>query len=134
MTLRDVITILIPVLVAMTSGLYAYLQTKKTTSVEDRKLDLTGYESLNKSQAAEIDRLRNDRSEDQTSHRSEIEELKNKLTAITNRCQNQEDRFNELMLWTRQVARILNDPGVIRILSANDMHIPPPPTWPDAVA
>ena len=42
MTLRDVVTIMVPVLVAVVSGLYAYLQTRKTSNVEDRKLDLSG--------------------------------------------------------------------------------------------
>jgi len=131
MTARDIVTILVPVLVALVSGLYAYMQTRKTSSVEDRKLDLTGYESLNKSQAAEIDRLRADRIEDKDAHRVELEELKKRLAEVRQKCTTQQQRFDDLMAWTRQMTRILNDPGIIRILSATDMHVPPPPTWPD---
>jgi hypothetical protein len=58
MTAKDFVTILVPVMVALISGLYAYLQTRKSSSVEGGKLNLSGYESLNRSQAAEIDRLR----------------------------------------------------------------------------
>jgi hypothetical protein len=131
MTLRDLVTILVPVLVAVVSGLYAYLQTRKTSNVEDRKLDLSGYESLNKSQAAEIDRLRADRLEDQAAHRSEIEELRAKLATANRKAMVRAERLDDLMAWGRQVSRILNDPGIRRILGATDLHVPPMPSWPD---
>jgi hypothetical protein len=133
MTAKDVITILVPVLVAFVSGLYAYLQTRKSSSVEGGKLNLSGYESLNKSQAAEIERLREDRTEDlerfsqqRQADREEIEKLKTRLAE----CETVKDQFDDLMRWTRQVTRIFNDPGIIRILAASDVHLPPPPSWP----
>jgi uncharacterized protein HemX len=130
-TAKDIITILIPVMVALITGLYAYLQTRKTSGVEGQKLNLTSYESLNKSQAEEINRLREDRAEDQKAARAEIEELRGRLAEVSRKCERQGARFEDLMQWTRQVSRILNDPGMIRILSASDVHIPAPPTWPD---
>lgn len=138
MTVKDIVTILVPVMVALISGLYAYLQTRKSSSVEDGKLSLAGYESLNKSQATEIDRIRADREEDRKNFhderirdRAEIDELKQRLREVTRKSEQQSDRFNDLVRWTRQITRIFNDPGLIRILAASDVHIPPPPTWTD---
>jgi hypothetical protein len=128
MPTKDIVTILVPVVVALITALYAYLQTRKTTAVEDGKLSLSRYESLNKSQAEEIDRIRADRAEDDERHRAKIQELEQRLRG----CEQVKDQFDDLMRWTRQVTRIFNDPGIIRILAASDVHLPPPPSWPDA--
>jgi hypothetical protein len=130
MTAKDFVTILVPVMVALISGLYAYLQTRKSSSVEGGKLNLSGYESLNRSQAAEIDRLRADRLEDQERSSARISELERRLNQVTSDCETVKDRFSDLMSWARQVTRIFNDPNISRILAANDVHLPPPPSWP----
>lgn len=138
MMVKDIITILVPIMVALITGAYAYLQTRKTSGMEGQKLNLTSYESLNKSQASEIERLREDRAEDRklfeeerAEDRRQIEELRQRLTTVTEKCDSTTEKFNDLVRWTRQVTRVLNDPGVVRILAATDVHVPPPPTWPD---
>jgi hypothetical protein len=125
MTAKDFVTILVPVMVALISGLYAYLQTRKSSSVEGGKLNLSGYESLNRSQAAEIDRLRADRLEDQERSSARISELERRLNQVTSDCETVKDRFSDLMSWARQVTRIFNDPNISRILAANDVHLHP---------
>jgi cell division protein FtsB len=127
MTPKDFITILVPVMVAVVSGLWAYLQVRKNSSVEGRKVDLSGYESLNKSQAAELERLSKKSDEDE----AEIAKLRKELNEIRDKCDETSFRFNQLSRWTKHVSRIFNDPGIVRILSSSDVHIPPPPSWDD---
>lgn len=127
MTTKDFITILVPVMVAIVSGLWAYLQVRKNSSVESRKVDLSGYESLNKSQAAEIERL----SKEHLNDEEEIKKLRAELNTVRDKCDDTTFKFNQLARWSRHVSRIMSDPGIVRIMAASDVHMPPAPSWDD---
>jgi hypothetical protein len=108
----------VPVLVCLIASFFTYRQavrvSDKTAKTEGRKSDLAEYESLNRAQAAELDRVRADREEDRARY---VERL-----ALV------EQRALSLEQWVEDVVAILRRPQVAAILQDEGVMVPAAPT------
>lgn len=128
----------VPIVVAVVSGAFAYLQARKiadrNASMESRKIDLSEYESLNHALRDEIEKLRGDRIEDSSRHQQEIQKIAQQIRELELRMTNERQRMAEmeqklrrLASWARTTIGILREPDVARLLAAGAVTIPPPP-------
>jgi flagellar motility protein MotE (MotC chaperone) len=85
----QVVALVVPIVVAVVSGAFAYVQARKiadrNASLETRKIDLSEYESLNRALRDEIDKLRTDRVEDANRHREEIARISSEIRDLEER-------------------------------------------------
>lgn len=141
-TVLQVLSIAVPVVVALVGGIIGYRsqarQADRTGEVEGRKLTLAEYEALNKSLAEEIARLRRDRREDEDRLEKRINLLESRLESLeTERRRHLElaerverelhRRIDQHVAWERTVLRILRTPNVGELLANGTIRIPPPP-------
>lgn len=141
-TVLQGLSIAVPLLVAVVGGIFGYRsqakQADRGADVEGRKLTLAEYEALNRSLAAEIDRIRTDRREDEErmqtrlaslEHRLEVLEAERRQHAMladeVERALNR--RIEQHVQWERTVLRILRMPNVAALLESGQIVIPPPP-------
>jgi flagellar motility protein MotE (MotC chaperone) len=134
----QVVALVVPIVVAVVSGAFAYMQARKIADrnarLETRKIDLAEYESLNRALREEIDKLRTDRIEDANQFREEITRVSAEIRNLEERARQEHRRVVELeqmmgrqVAWSQRVLSILREPEVARLLAAGAVVIPPPP-------
>lgn len=141
-SLLQILSIAVPLLVALVGGVFGYRsqarQADRSGDVEGRRLTLAEYEALNKSLAVEIERIRGDRQEDEARFERRIGNLEDRLERLeherreagtladrTERALSR--RIDQHVTWERKVLRILRLPNVAELLAADAIRIPPPP-------
>jgi hypothetical protein len=138
----QVLSIAVPLLVAVVGGVFGYRsqakQADRGADVEGRKLTLAEYEALNRSLAAEIDRIRTDRREDEERMATRLAALESRLESLeaerrehavlADRMERELTRQLETQrAWGRAVLRIVRTPAVVAFLEVQGMAIPPVP-------
>lgn len=161
---RELLTMIVPIIVAVISGGFAYKQARKVAernakveaeriaaaakveaeriaaaakveaervANENRLENRKGWESLNRDLVNEIDRLRDDRREDQDKYREDLHGLASELNEVRTKCLVQGDHLRSLESWARAVVDILSRPAVMAVLEAQNLHVPtmPPIDW-----
>ncbi len=129
--LGQILSVAAPVLVAAIGGLFGYRQAVKiaaqTSSVEGRKLTLAEYEALNRGLNAEIERLREDRREDEERFDRRLQLLEARTERLENERQAAQEALNRLIGWTRMALDVLRRPDVIEALTHLGIDVPAPP-------
>lgn len=141
-TVVQVLSIAVPVVVALVGGVFGYRsqarQADRTGEVEGRRLTLAEYEALNRSLAAEIERLRADRREDEDRLEQRINVLETRLERLEQERRERGEaadqmqrelhrRIDRHVAWERAVLRILRTPNVAELLATGSITVPPPP-------
>lgn len=141
-TILQGLSIAVPLLVALVGGVFGYRsqakQADRGADVEGRKLTLAEYEALNRSLAAEIDRIRTDRREDEERMQTRLGALEQRLEVLeAERRQHAQladeverglnRRIEQHVQWERTVLRILRMPNVAALLESGQIVIPTPP-------
>lgn len=116
---------LIPVLTAVGAAVVGIYTARSARAANRETSQLSGWKALSESHSAEIKRLRTEREEDQEDHRQEREEDRRALAAchariddLTRRFEDAERRERELIVWAREV---------VRLMLAAEFPFPPPP-------
>jgi hypothetical protein len=133
---------LVPIIVCIISGLFVYWQAKKVaeknaesaskeTAAKNREIDQAGMAELNRSLRLEIDRLREDRAEDENRHREDMQRHEQRHTdemrEVTEKVAALNTALRREIAWSRQVIQILRLPPIRAALAAADLSVPPPP-------
>lgn len=141
-TVLQVLAIAVPAVVAVIGGVFGYRsqarQADRTGEVEGRRLTLAEYEALNRSLAAEIDRLRQDRREDEDRLEKRVHTLEQRLEALEGERRKAGEladqierqlnrRIDQHVAWERAVLRILRTPNVAHLLETGQITVPTPP-------
>lgn len=130
--------ILVPIVVALVTGFFAYRQATKVAErnakveadrarTENRKASLEEYAALNDALREEIGRLRDDRREDREAHARDLARVTNELTTVQRACADQADDLHLLSVWARTVVTTLRHPDVAQALAEREVEIPPLP-------
>lgn len=138
MTGAPLAAIIVPILVSLCGGAFSYWQARKVadrnaevarenTRIEQSKVDVSSFQALNEALREEIERLRNDRAEDQKRHAQELSGVSQKLATLEQECEKQKFSQARMRAWARTVVLALNDPSISALLSERRISIPAPP-------
>lgn len=128
---------LIPLITALATVVVGIYTARAASAANRETSQLTGWRDLVKEGREELNRLREDREEDEERHRKEraedrgrIEACQQQINELRVRFEEAERRERKLILWAREVVRLMRNASV---------PFPPPPpgvadTDPDGIA
>ena len=126
-----VLAVVLPAVVAVVVGYFGYRQAvrvaNKNAKSQSEQLNLQTFTQLNEALNKEIDRLRNDRKEDQERAAQELSKVVEQLRENKESCEALGRKLLKMEAWTDAIIRVLQHPAVASKIAEHGLVIPPPP-------
>jgi heme/copper-type cytochrome/quinol oxidase subunit 2 len=134
-TTAEILQIVVPIIITTIGGFFTYWRftrnQRRVSDTEDRRINLSGFEGLNKALADEIRRIGKARDDEERRHQKEMEERDAEHRAEISELRTQVEAMRAQLIaltkWGQAVVRVLRQPDVARLLSASAIEIPAPP-------